>query len=93
MFAVNEFFGGKVKSITFYQGSQKVTAGVMAPGEYTFNTGDKELMKVTAGSMDVKLPGSKGFVTYKAGQEYPVPPNAAFDLKVAADVSYLCYFG
>jgi uncharacterized protein YaiE (UPF0345 family) len=65
----------------------------MAAGEYTFKTGDKELMKVTAGSMDVRLPGETAFTTYQAGQEYKVPANAAFDLKIAADVSYLCYFG
>jgi len=93
MFAVNEYFDGKVKSLAFTDNGKKVTMGVMAAGEYTFNTGAKEVMKVVTGSMDVKLPGASAFVTYKAGQEYNVPEKSAFDLKIKSDVSYLCYYG
>lgn len=44
------------------------TLGLMLPGEYTFSTREEEIMEMLAGSMDVKLPGSNEFVTYKEGQ-------------------------
>ena len=55
----NVYFGGNVSSRTihFADGSVK-TLGFMLPGEYTFNTGDKELMEIIDGDLDVLLPGS-----------------------------------
>ena len=54
----NVYFDGKVTSRTvlFADGSKK-TLGVMLPGEYEFGTGDKEIMEIFSGDMDVLLPG------------------------------------
>ena len=48
----NVYFGGKVNSRTlhFSDGSVK-TLGFMLPGEYTFNTADKELMEILDGDL------------------------------------------
>ena len=56
----NVYFGGNVSSrtIRFTDGSVK-TLGFMLPGEYTFNTADKELMEIIDGDLDVRLPGSE----------------------------------
>jgi len=42
MLTVNEYFDGKVKSIAFSTTTLPATVGVMAVGEYTFSTSQKE---------------------------------------------------
>ena len=56
----NVYFDGKVTSRTvlFPDGSKK-TLGVMLPGEYTFNTADKEIMEILAGDLEVLFPGRR----------------------------------
>ncbi len=92
MLSVNEYFEGKVKSIGFSNGAAKATVGVMAPGEYTFNTGAPELMVVIRGALTVLLPGQDEWVTFSAGQQFDVPGNSAFQLQVSTDTAYLCEF-
>ena len=89
---VNEYFDGKVKSIGFENSEGKVTAGVMAPGEYEFGTSEDELMKVTSGELIVKLPGSDEFVAYPAGTEFSVAANQSFELVVKQATAYLCFY-
>jgi len=52
----NIFFDGKVSSRTvlFSDGTKK-TLGIIMPGEYEFGTGDKEIMEILAGSLEVLL--------------------------------------
>ncbi|GAA4495209.1 pyrimidine/purine nucleoside phosphorylase [Pseudaeromonas paramecii] len=93
MLQVNEYFDGKVKSIGFANGADaRATVGVMAPGEYTFNTGAPELMVVIRGALTVLLPGQTEWVTFAAGQQFDVPGNSSFQLQVASDTAYLCEF-
>lgn len=92
MFDVNEYFDGKVKSIGFQGEALPTTVGVMAAGEYEFGTSQNEVMTVVAGSMDVQLPGENGFTTYKSGDNFSIAANQKFQLKIAADVAYLCTY-
>lgn len=92
MLNVNEYFEGKVKSIGFSNGAEKATVGVMAPGEYKFNTGAPELMVVIRGALTVLLPGQDDWSTYASGQQFDVPGNSSFQLKVDVDTAYLCEF-
>jgi uncharacterized protein YaiE (UPF0345 family) len=46
------------RSIIFQDGSRK-TLGIMLPGEYEFNTDDKELMEIMSGQLEVLLPNSE----------------------------------
>ena len=46
MFKSNEYFDGKVKSIAFQGKDKPATVGVMAAGEYVFNTAEKEKMTI-----------------------------------------------
>ena len=36
--------------------------------------------------------GEDAWVTFKAGEEFPVPGNSSFKLQVAEDTAYLCEF-
>lgn len=89
----NIYFDGKVTSRTlrFEDGSIK-TLGIMLPGEYTFNTGDAEIMEIMSGEMDVQLPGSEAWVTIIGPQSFDVPANSAFNLKVKTVSDYCCSF-
>ena len=89
----NIYFDGKVTSRTlrFEDGSIK-TLGIMLPGEYTFNTGDAEIMEIMSGEMEVQLPGSKTWISINGPQSFEVPANSAFHLKVKTVCDYCCSF-
>ncbi len=93
MLDVNEYFDGKVKSISLQTDTLPATVGVMAPGEYEFGTSQKETMTVVSGALTVKLPGSDEFKTFQAGDSFIVDAEQSFQLKVAIDTAYLCTYG
>ena len=93
MLKVNEYFDGRVKSIAFNTPTLPATVGVMVPGEYTFNTADKEAVTIVSGAMDIQLPNSDEWTRYAAGDTFHVPANSAFNLKIAEDTAYLCVYG
>lgn len=89
----NVYFEGKVTSRTvLFANDEKKTLGIMLPGEYTFSTGDKEVMEVLGGSMEVRLPGSDEFVTYKEGDVFEVPKASSFSLIVREVSDYCCSY-
>lgn len=92
MFKVNEYFGGTVKSIAFQGEKLPATVGVMAPGDYEFDTSQKETMTVVSGALTVKLPGAAAWQTFKSGDSFVVAANAKFQLQVAQDTAYLCTY-
>jgi len=68
----NVYFDGQVTShsIIFQDGSHK-TLGIMLPGEYEFDTDDKELMEITPGKLDVQLPDSD-WLSMSGGESFEV---------------------
>ncbi|MGH1537804.1 MAG: pyrimidine/purine nucleoside phosphorylase [Gammaproteobacteria bacterium] len=88
----NIYFGGNVtsRSLIFQDGSRK-TLGIMLPGEYEFNTDEKEVMEITAGNLEVLLPNSK-WQSIKGGESFEVPANSTFQLKVTEVSDYCCSF-
>jgi hypothetical protein len=89
----NIYFDGKVTSrtVVFPDGSQK-TLGIMLPGEYEFNTADREIMEIMSGELEVLLPGGSDWKTVKGGEAFEVPAHAKFGLKVRAITDYCCSF-
>mgnify|MGYP000874986217 FL=1 len=89
----NVYFDGGVTSrtIVFSDGSRK-TLGIMLPGDYEFSTGDKEIMEILSGDLDVLLPGESGWKSVKGGEAFEVPAQAKFSLKVKALTDYCCSF-
>lgn len=90
---VNEYFDGNVTSIGFENEEGRVTAGVMAVGEYEFGTSENELMKVVSGELIVKLPGKDEFQSFPTGTEFKVAANEKFQLQVKQATAYLCFYG
>jgi purine/pyrimidine-nucleoside phosphorylase len=89
----NVYFGGNVTSrtIRFADGSSK-TLGFMLPGEYTFNTAEKELMEIIDGNLEVLLPDTKNWQKIKSGETFSVPANSSFSLRIETPTDYCCSF-
>lgn len=90
--SVNEYFDGQVKSIAFEGSDLPATVGVMAPGEYTFDTSQREYMTVVDGELIVKLPGAEKWQTFRSGSSFTVEAGQHFGLKVANATAYLCKY-
>jgi uncharacterized protein YaiE (UPF0345 family) len=89
----NIYFDGKVTSRTviFPDGTKK-TLGIMLPGEYTFNTGAKELMEIQGGLLELLVAGETTWRTIKGGQDFEVPANSSFTMRVKEVSDYICSF-
>ena len=89
----NSYFDGAVTSrtVNFADGSKK-TLGFMLPGEYEFGTAAAELMEITSGELDVKLPESNEWIGIKGGESFNVPANAKFQVNVKGIVDYCCSY-
>lgn len=88
----NVYFDGKVTSRTaIFEDGTKVTLGIMLPGEYTFNTGLKELMEITQGTLSYRLQGGE-WVEIDGSGEFEVPANSQFELKVLDLTDYCCHY-
>lgn len=92
----NVYFGGKCVShaVTLADG-RKATVGVILSASLTFNTGAPEVMACTGGACEVKLPGAVSWQRYAEGEQFDVPGNASFEIRVAEgeQFHYICYFG
>ena len=89
----NVYFNGGVTSRTvlFPDGTKK-TLGIMQPGEYEFSTGDKEIMEILAGDLEVMLPGASSWKKVTGGEAFDVPANSKFTMKVKTLSDYICSF-
>ena len=91
--AANVYFDGKVTSrtILLQDGSRK-TLGIMLPGEYEFNTKDKELMEIISGELEVSLPDGDGWKKATGGESFEVPSDSSFQLRIKTITDYCCSF-
>jgi uncharacterized protein YaiE (UPF0345 family) len=89
----NIYFDGKVtsRSILFPDGSKK-TLGIMLPGEYEFNTDQKEIIEIISGGLEVLLPGSETWNWIETGEVFEVPAQSKFGLRVKKVTDYCCSF-
>lgn len=91
--AANVYFDGKVTSRTvlFADGTKK-TLGIMLPGEYEFGTDAAEIMEITAGRLDVLLPGTSEWISIDGQGEFTVPAKSSFKLQVHEVTDYCCSY-
>ena len=85
----NVYFDGNVvsRSVLLADGSKK-TLGIVQPGENEFSTGDKELMEIISGELEVSLPGAHGWKAVKEGESFEVRANSKFRMKVNTLTDY-----
>jgi len=89
----NVYFDGKCvsHSLELADGSKK-SVGVILPSTLKFNTGAPERMELIEGECRVRLPGAADWASYRGGQSFDVPGNAAFDIEVTQTLHYVCHF-
>jgi uncharacterized protein YaiE (UPF0345 family) len=89
----NVYFEGQVTSRTvlFEDGSKK-TLGIMLPGEYEFNTAEKEEMEVLGGKVDILIDGENNWKHFEGAGSFIVPANSSFKLKVHEAFDYCCSY-
>ena len=92
MLKVNEYFGGRVKSIAVENDEGIATVGVLEAGEYEFGTSTVEYMTVTSGQMEVMQANETFWKIYKEFETFVVPANSKFKMKVMEDTSYRCLY-
>lgn len=92
MFKTNEYFDGKVKSMSFTSPEGPATLGLMAAGEYEFGTSTVEYMTVVSGEMTVLLPGETEWKLFRPYETFMVPSDSRFKLKIATDTAYVCLY-
>jgi len=90
----NVYFDGKCVShtVTLADGTKK-SVGVVLPSHLTFNTGAPEIMECVAGGCEYKLAGSDAWRKSGPGEQFSVPANSSFDIRVEAAYHYICHFG
>lgn len=92
MLQVNEYFGGRVKSIAVNNSAGNATSGVIEAGEFEFGTSTVEYMTITYGEMLVLLPESNNWKLFSQNETFKVEKDNSFKVKVSEPVSYLCRY-
>lgn len=88
------YFDGKCVShaVTLPDGSKK-SVGVVLPATLTFSTGVAETMECTGGSCEYRLDGSDAWLTSTPGEQFSIPAQSKFDIRVTDAYHYLCHYG
>ena len=89
----NVYFDGKCvsHSVTLAYGTKK-SVGVILPSTLTFNTGAAEVMECVGGACEYKLAGNSDWKRSAAGEQFSVPANSSFEIRVAEPYHYICHF-
>lgn len=93
MIEVNEYFDGNVKSLSFKTQTLPATVGIMLPGDYVFNTADKEKVTVVSGVLNIQLTKEADEIAYAAGDSFSIAENSSFNVRVETETAYLCLYG
>ena len=88
------YFDGKCVShgITYPDGTKK-SVGVVLPATLTFNTGAPEIMECVAGGCEYKLAGTDAWLKSGPGEQFAIPGNSSFNIRVTEPYHYICHFG
>lgn len=89
----NIYFDGMVSSRTvlFSDGSRK-TLGILLPGEYEFNTDEKEVIEILSGSLEFALSEEDGWKTVQKGESFEIPARSSFSVNVREITDYCCSY-
>lgn len=88
----NTYFEGKVQSVGFERHGRRMTAGVIAAGEFHFDTAAPERMTVISGELAIRLAGEREWRRYPTGTVFEIAGKSGFDVKADAPSAYLCEF-
>ncbi|MFC2169385.1 pyrimidine/purine nucleoside phosphorylase [Acidobacteriota bacterium] len=92
MYKVNEYYDGKIKSLSFEMPDGPASVGVIAIGEYEFGTSTKEFLTVTSGKLIIKEEESPEWIEYGPNETFVIDANKKFYIKAEEITSYLCLY-
>ena len=92
MFQLRKYHGERVQSLTYDDGKNPFSVGIISPGEYEFGAIKKEVTTVTSGIISVWIEGEEGWKDYKAFETFTIPGHKNFKYKVNETSSYICYY-
>ena len=92
MLKSNEYFDGRVKSISLTTEEGPATIGVISPGEYEFTTSQYEYMTVLGATLDLLYPDEEEWFTIGAMETFEVEPDSTFKVKASCDIPYICLY-
>lgn len=91
--AANIYYEGQVTSRTvILEDGQKVTLGIMLPGNYEFGTASPEIMEILSGDLRVLLPGEQDWQEIQEPTSFSVPGNSSFKLEIRKVTDYCCSY-
>src|SRR5205814_9444511 len=79
----NTYFDGNVQSVGFERNGRRATVGVIAPGEYHFNTDAPERMTVVSGQLWARF-ADGAWQGFPAGTAFEIAGKSGFDVKATA---------
>lgn len=92
MLKSNDYFDGRVKSISLATAEGPATVGVISPGEYEFSTTSYEYMTVLAGDLEILYPEDTEWIPVHEMETFEVEPGSKFKVKAEGDVPYICLY-
>ena len=69
---------------------QSNTLGIITAGTYTFGVGDREIVTLITGEVEVKRPVDTDWVKFAAPQEFEIQANCEYDIRTYGVAEYLC---
>ena len=90
----NVYFEGKCVShtLTMPDGTRK-SVGVVLASTLTFGTSAPEMMECVAGSCQYRMTGTDKWLTCLPGDQFGVPAQSSFDIRVEDHFHYICHYG
>lgn len=92
MIKINEYFNGKVKSLSVNNSEGSSTVGVIDKGQYEFGTSTVEIMHIITGELEALLPGQKEWKLFPKGSSFRIEKGLKFSVKAEQPAAYLCEY-
>lgn len=87
----NVYWDGKVTSRTFFTADgARHTLGIITAGTYTFGVGDREIVTLIAGEVEVRRPVDTDWEKFAAPQAFEIQANCDYDIRTCGVAEYLC---
>lgn len=87
----NVYYDGNVTSRELTVDGQRISLGIILPGQYTFPTEEEEEITLYRGELTVTHPDGS-VETYSDGETFTVPADSEFDIETDAVVDYCCVY-
>lgn len=87
----NVYWDGKVTSRTFFrEDGSKFTLGIITAGSYTFDVGDREVVRLIAGDAEILLPTESEWRKVETPEEFEIIANSQYQIRTTGVCEYLC---